>query len=70
MGLTHLLGEMWDTLKRAGANILDLRTSEVKADRETSFCIYVKLKQEFQAHDLVKKTIALEGVRSVRWEGG
>jgi putative Mg2+ transporter-C (MgtC) family protein len=64
-----VLGEVWDILKNAGANILDLRTSEVKEEGETSLRIYIKVQQKFQSHDLVKRTVALEGVHSVKWEG-
>jgi putative Mg2+ transporter-C (MgtC) family protein len=64
-----VLGEVWNILKKAGATILDLRTSEQKDEGETSIRIYIKIKQEFQSHDLVKRTITLEGVRSVKWEG-
>lgn len=57
-------------LKEANATLQDLRVCEVKKDGETSLCFFVKLKQEFQSHELVKKLLEVPGALSVNWEAG
>ncbi len=64
------LAQVRGLLHEDGATLLDLRTSEVKSEAQTSLCFFVKCRQDFQSHDLVKKMCSIDGVLSVSWEGG
>jgi putative Mg2+ transporter-C (MgtC) family protein len=65
---SEVLDRAREILEKAGATLQDLRTCEIKANARTSLCFYIKIRQVFQSHDVVKKMVGLEGVHSVEWE--
>ncbi len=48
-------------------SVKDLKARVEVGSDETLLCFSLKIRQHFQAHDVVKKLQVLEGVRSVEW---
>lgn len=55
-------------LEESRGKLQDLKVSEVGSENETCICFHVKVRQHFQALDVVKKIRALEGVRAIEWD--
>jgi putative Mg2+ transporter-C (MgtC) family protein len=64
----EVLDEARAALEEAGAALMDLKTREVAAEGRTELRFDIKIKQQFQAHDVVKRMVGFEGVLSADWQ--
>jgi putative Mg2+ transporter-C (MgtC) family protein len=64
----EIVGSVRSTLVRFKAVLQDLKVSEDVRAGETELCFYIKIRQNFQANDVVKDIDKHPGVRFVSWD--